>query len=207
MAFSKVYTYVPNIIGYFRVIFAILAFKYSHDEYVKFFVFYAISALLDMADGHAARLLNQCSQFGALLDMITDRCSTIALMVVLSHFYKDYENYFIALITLDIVSHFARLCATLQSGSKSHKAVKENHIKIMKIYYGNKYFLAFMCFGNEGFFLFSYLYHFYATSSVFYILWGFFFPICAAKQIINAIQFFQAVDDIVSLDDQQKLKK
>ncbi|KAN0041533.1 hypothetical protein ACTFIV_004075 [Dictyostelium citrinum] len=139
--------------------------------------------------------------------MITDRCSTIALMVVLSHFYKDYENHFIALITLDIVSHFARLCATLQSGSKSHKAVKENHIKIMKIYYGNKYFLAFMCFGNEGFFLFSYLYHFYASATVFYILWGFFFPICAAKQIINAIQFFQAVDDIVSLDDQQKLKK
>ncbi|KAF2070013.1 hypothetical protein CYY_008670 [Polysphondylium violaceum] len=141
---SKIYTYVPNIIGYFRVLFAILAFMYSHDDFIKFFVFYAISALLDMADGHAARLLNQCSQFGALLDMVTDRCTTIALMVVLSHFYPAYTNVYISLIVLDIVSHMARLWTR----GESHKIVKPNHLKIMKVYYGNKYFLAFMCFAS-----------------------------------------------------------
>ncbi|EGG19551.1 hypothetical protein DFA_00129 [Cavenderia fasciculata] len=220
---SPVYFYIPNLIGYCRVIFAVLAFFYSYDDYQRFFVFYALSALLDMADGHAARYFNQCkhisndiisydrliviasssSQFGAVLDMVTDRCSTVALIVVLSQFYPQYLNMFIFLIVLDILSHFARLVA---SAGKSHKTVAQNHLSIMRIYYGNKYFLAFMCFGNEGFFLFSYLYYFFSHSIVFAIQWYVFFPICFVKQAINVIQFFQAATDIVELDDQALLE-
>eukprot|EP01132_Coremiostelium_polycephalum_P002718 gene2718-3375_t len=198
---SKVWTFIPNLIGYARVIFAVLAFYYCYNDYMKFFIFYAISGLLDMADGHAARMFNQCSQFGALLDMITDRCSTIALIIVLSHFYPQYLNVFISLIVLDVISHFARLYSTLITGSKSHKATSVNHLKIMRIYYDNKYFLAFMCFGNEAFFLWSYLYNFFPETFVLYLIWGCFFPISLGKQIINVIQFFQAITDIVELDD------
>ncbi|KYR00594.1 hypothetical protein DLAC_02613 [Tieghemostelium lacteum] len=204
---SKVYTYIPNLIGYGRVIFAIMAFVYSYEDYKKFFVFYALSALLDMADGHAARYFNQCSQFGALLDMITDRCSTIALIVVLSHFYPKYLNVYISLIVLDIVSHFARLFSTLMTGKTSHKMTDANHLKIMKIYYENKYFLAFMCFGNEGFFLFTYLYHFFPNALVYFIQWFFFFPISAFKQVINFIQFAQAISDIVAFDERKSKEK
>ncbi|GAM20506.1 hypothetical protein SAMD00019534_036810, partial [Acytostelium subglobosum LB1] len=201
---SSVYFYIPNIIGYARVVFATLAFFYSYHSYAHFFVFYAASALLDMADGHAARYFGQCSQFGALLDMVTDRCSTTALIVVLSQFYPENLNLYIFLIVLDILSHFARLYSTLICGNKSHKAVKDNHLAIMRIYYGNKYFLAFMCFGNEGFFLFSYLYHFFPHPVVHAIQWYIWFPICFVKQSINVIQFFQAVSDIVELDDANK---
>ncbi len=34
---------------------------------------YALSCLLDAADGYAARKLGQTSRFGAVLDMVTDR--------------------------------------------------------------------------------------------------------------------------------------
>lgn len=34
---------------------------------------YGASSLLDAADGYAARALNQSSEFGAVLDMVTDR--------------------------------------------------------------------------------------------------------------------------------------
>lgn len=35
---------------------------------------YGVSCLLDAVDGMAARALNQTSKFGAVLDMVTDRC-------------------------------------------------------------------------------------------------------------------------------------
>ena len=42
---------------------------------------FQLSGLLDAVDGHAARLLNQSSKFGAMLDMLTDRCATMCLLV------------------------------------------------------------------------------------------------------------------------------
>jgi len=39
----------------------------------------------------AARKLNQTSQFGGLLDMITDRCATLGLLILLSNEYSHGE--------------------------------------------------------------------------------------------------------------------
>jgi len=41
------------------------------------YFFVQLSGLLDAVDGHAARMLNQSSKFGAMLDMLTDRCATM----------------------------------------------------------------------------------------------------------------------------------
>jgi phosphatidylglycerophosphate synthase len=48
---------------------------------------YLGSFIADLFDGMAARKFNQCSEFGGLLDMITDRCSTLGLFFVL---YGEY---------------------------------------------------------------------------------------------------------------------
>jgi len=37
-------------------------------------VLYLVSCILDAFDGKMARLLNQSTRFGAVLDMVTDRC-------------------------------------------------------------------------------------------------------------------------------------
>lgn len=100
-------------IGYLRILCTTISFYYAYDDYITFFALYSISELLDMADGHAARYLNQCmkfiylflrlfswafvdfsvgSKFGAVLDMITDRCSTMMLIIVLTDFYPE-RNY------------------------------------------------------------------------------------------------------------------
>jgi CDP-diacylglycerol--inositol 3-phosphatidyltransferase len=42
-----------------------------HPKYAT--LAYGVSCLLDAADGHAARALQQTSKFGAVLDMVTDR--------------------------------------------------------------------------------------------------------------------------------------
>jgi len=201
---SPVYTYVPNIIGYSRILFTTIAFYYAYDDYIKFFILYSISELLDMADGHAARYLGQCSKFGAVLDMITDRCSTMMLCIVLTDFYPErkYIYCFLAICSLDLVSHYARLYSSLATGSSGHKEVKANHFALMKIYYSNKYFLALMVAGNEGFWLALYLLHFNATS-IAYVILVISAPICFLKQLINVIQFIQAMKDIVVLDENE----
>lgn len=49
------------------------------------------------------------SKLGALLDMLTDRMGTTALLVVLSHLYKHAWGFFVFLIVLDIVSHWLQM--------------------------------------------------------------------------------------------------
>jgi CDP-diacylglycerol--inositol 3-phosphatidyltransferase len=71
---SEVYFFWPNLIGYSRIVLAAAAFAFAFESFQLFFFFYAASAALDMADGHAARYFNQVSRYGAVLDMVTDRC-------------------------------------------------------------------------------------------------------------------------------------
>ena len=69
----SVFLYVPNLIGYFRIISALASFYFAKDQPLLFLALYALSYLLDAADGPAARYLKQTSMFGAMLDMVTDR--------------------------------------------------------------------------------------------------------------------------------------
>src|SRR5262245_12834365 len=70
---ENVFLFIPNLIGYLRVILAALALYYMpyHPHYST--LLYGTSSFLDAADGWAARKFNQTSQFGAVLDMIVDR--------------------------------------------------------------------------------------------------------------------------------------
>ena len=70
---ENVYLFVPNLIGYVRVITAAasLIIMPSHPKMCT--LVYFISCILDVFDGMAARALGQTSKFGAVLDMVTDR--------------------------------------------------------------------------------------------------------------------------------------
>ena len=54
---------------------AALHYMSYHPKYST--LLYCVSALLDAVDGQAARRLGQSSKFGAVLDMVTDRCACI----------------------------------------------------------------------------------------------------------------------------------
>lgn len=97
--------------------------------------------------------------------------------MVLSQFYPQYSWFFLGLVALDIMSHFARVYryfflfnsifsfvifhSSLASGATSHKSVGENQSWLMRIYYTNRLVLGFLCFGNEGFFIMLYMLHFW----------------------------------------------
>ena len=88
---TNVLLYIPNIIGYLRVVLTLLSLSimicYPH-QWIIAIICYVSSFVGDLFDGMAARKFNQCSTFGGLLDMVTDRCSTAGLLCVLTREYS-----------------------------------------------------------------------------------------------------------------------
>lgn len=101
---------------------------------------YTISCLLDALDGYAARMLDQGTQFGAVLDMVTDRCTTTCLLVFLAAAMPRWAIVFQGLIVLDLASHYMHMYASLVVGGAgtSHKDVSNSQNWLMRVYYTNK---------------------------------------------------------------------
>jgi hypothetical protein len=102
-------------------------------------ILYSVSCLLDALDGYAARRYEQSTKFGAVLDMVTDRCTTSCLLVFLAQAFPRWSIVFQGLISLDLASHYMHMYATLSMGGseKSHKNVDESRSWILKQYYSN----------------------------------------------------------------------
>jgi hypothetical protein len=100
---------------------------------------YSISCLLDALDGYAARKYEQSTKFGAVLDMVTDRCTTTCLLVFLAQAFPRWSIVFQGLISLDLASHYMHMYATLSMGgtNQSHKNVDESRSWLLKQYYSN----------------------------------------------------------------------
>ncbi|KAL5635605.1 hypothetical protein ACGC1H_004418 [Rhizoctonia solani] len=154
---ENVYLFVPNLIGYTRVILVGISLHYMGSHPNTCTLLYGISALLDAVDGQAARALGQTSKFGAVLDMVTDRCATSCLLCYLSSRYTSYAAIFQMLITLDFSSHYMHMYSSLVTGSKSHKAVSSDVSRILWYYYNDSTTLFVFCAANELFFVALYL--------------------------------------------------
>lgn len=160
---ENVFLFIPNLIGYSRVILAACSLFYMSYHPKACTVLYLISCLLDAVDGQAARALGQTSKFGAVLDMVTDRCTTSCLLCFLSSAYPSYALVFQFLITLDFSSHYIHMYSSLVTGSSSHKTVTSDVSRILWYYYNDSRTLFLFCAGNELFFVCLYLNAFYTT--------------------------------------------
>jgi len=126
--------------GYSRIILALASLYYMPLHPRTCSILYSISCLLDALDGVAARYFHQSTQFGSVLDMVTDRCTTACLLVFLSSAWPRWALLFQGLISLDLASHYYHMYATLTMAGvgKSHKAVDEGRSKLLHLYYTNK---------------------------------------------------------------------
>lgn len=233
---------MPNLIGYARVILAALSLYFMKGNPKVCTVLYGISCLLDAFDGMAARALGQSTKFGAVLDMVTDRCTTSCLLCFLTSAYPNAAIVFQGLITLDFSSHYIHMYSSLLTGSKSHKIVTSDVSRILWYYYNDSRILFLFCAGNELFFVCLYLMASYETplelslqallapvpsaltaplfehiksnpSSILafvarelpqltwpQIVGALTLPVCAAKQVINVVQFWKAAKVLVGVD-------
>ena len=127
-------------LGYSRIVLAFASLYYMPLHPRTCSLLYSISCLLDALDGIAARYFQQSTQFGAVLDMVTDRCTTACLLIFLSSAFPRWAILFQGLISLDLASHYMHMYATLTMGGSghSHKKVDESRSKLLHLYYTNK---------------------------------------------------------------------
>ncbi|KAE9454452.1 hypothetical protein C3L33_13626, partial [Rhododendron williamsianum] len=125
----SVYLYIPNIIGYIRVLMNCFAFYICSSNKKLFSVLYFVSFVCDALDGWFARKFNQVF---LCLPMISTAC----LLVILSQVYRP-GLVFLSLLALDIASHWFQMYR-----QSSHKDVKDSTNWLFKAYYGNRMFMV-----------------------------------------------------------------
>uniref|UniRef100_A0A8C5E4A1 CDP-diacylglycerol--inositol 3-phosphatidyltransferase n=1 Tax=Gouania willdenowi TaxID=441366 RepID=A0A8C5E4A1_GOUWI len=190
--------------GYARVVLALLSFYLMPWSPTPAVFCYMLSALLDAFDGHAARCmytLNQSTKFGAMLDMLTDRCATMCLLVNLSLLYPSYTFLFQVSMSLDIASHWLHLHSSTIKGSSSHKTIDLSGNPVLRIYYTSKPVLFVMCLGNELFFCLLYVLHHIEEPAVWlYCLQGLCAIICFLKTSISVVHLVTASQNMAAMD-------
>ncbi|KFZ22690.1 hypothetical protein V502_02824, partial [Pseudogymnoascus sp. VKM F-4520 (FW-2644)] len=157
--YENIFLFWPNIIGYVRIVLALGSLYYMPLHPRTCTIMYSVSCLLDALDGYAARYFSQSTRFGAVLDMVTDRCTTACLLVFLASAFPRWSIVFQGLISLDLASHYMHMYATLVMGGSggSHKKVDRSRSYILNLYYTNKTVLFLFCALNEIFFIALYL--------------------------------------------------
>lgn len=153
---ENIYFYVPNLIGYFRIVCSLAAFTVALDHPTFCAAAYLTGFLCDAFDGWCARRFQQTSQFGTVLDMVTDRLSTTGLLVIVSILHHDLYVYCLGLLLLDIFSHWSEMYFSLASGAKSHKDI-ESRFWILRAYYKSRMLMGFCCLCCEVLYLMLYL--------------------------------------------------
>jgi len=150
---TNVFVYVPNLIGYARVVLASIALAYAFEDVPFALGAYFLSFVCDELDGRFARMFDQCSEFGKLLDMVTDRLATAGLLMVLSTKFPNWFFSCLTLLLLDIGSHWLQMYASVLQSKQSHKEVDPGANFVLRLYYTNRIFMGICCVSAEVLYL------------------------------------------------------
>ncbi|KDD73918.1 hypothetical protein H632_c1731p0 [Helicosporidium sp. ATCC 50920] len=153
---GNVHIYVANLIGYARVAFAAYAFAVALSSPGRMVTAYWLSFVCDELDGRFARMFNQTSTLGTVMDMVTDRVATSCLLCILCVLVPTATPLFLAILGLDIFSHWFQMYATLVAGAASHKDVHSSSA-IIRTYYRHRLFMGACCICCEVLYLSLYL--------------------------------------------------
>jgi CDP-diacylglycerol--inositol 3-phosphatidyltransferase len=218
---TNVLWFVPNCIGYTRVLMTLSSFFIMSafpEQWLTGILLYLGSFVGDLIDGMVARKLNQTSSFGGVLDMITDRCSTAGLLYVLAAEYTTVDEglslpvfrlTFLALLILDIASHWCQMYSSLSLGAH-HKSEAGNKDKnfLVRWFYAYYWFFGYLCVGAEFTYIILYVRrHLDPTtfiSTALDIVLAICLPGCIAKQFVNVMQLTSACYSIAQYDADQR---
>ncbi|KAJ1569941.1 CDP-diacylglycerol-inositol 3-phosphatidyltransferase [Nowakowskiella sp. JEL0078] len=222
---TDVFLFVPNLIGYSRVILGVVGLYLLPTRPLVAMLCYSISALLDAVDGLAARHFHQATQFGSVLDMVTDRSTTSCLLVYLAVQHPAHALIFQLLIALDLSSHYMHMYMSLTQGAKSHKSLSEKDHWLLRTYYNNNKVLFVVCAGDQLFFIALYLLGWAAQRrrlvdlgdggglvelemleaglGIVRMIWWVSLPVCVLKQFLNVVQLVRASVGLAKDDARQ----
>ena len=213
-----VYLFVPNLIGYARVLLTAVSMWALHEAagapgktaggsgvplWVAGIAAYASSFVLDFFDGYAARAFNQSSNFGAVLDMVTDRVSTMLLLMLLGAKLEP-QNFFsyAFLAALDYSSHWVQMYSS-KGHHKSEEANKGRWLPV-RIFYGVYPFFAFCCAGTEFFYIFRAVLHFSPNESLELFTNTVLLLACVSKNVVNMAQLLSGFETVAKRDVEER---
>ena len=193
---------------------------FSPNQWELAIVSYIYSFAADLFDGMAARKFNQCSSFGGMLDMVTDRCSTLGLLFILYGEYgnTDREHFafyritFLLLAVLDISSHWCQMYSTasLQIHHKSSEG-NANRFFLVRWYYQCYPFFGYCCVSAEVTYITMYiLNHLEEGDPLLKIgsnILKLVIPGCVTKQIVNVFQLTTSCFQVAEYDAKNANKK
>jgi phosphatidylglycerophosphate synthase len=90
--------YVPNVLGYLRIVLAFVGLYFAVvNQPVFAVVSWILSSIMDLFDGIAARVLQQTSSFGVFLDIAADNLlrTTVWLAVAMVSFQYEQKQQFL----------------------------------------------------------------------------------------------------------------
>ncbi|CAN0087100.1 unnamed protein product [Pylaiella littoralis] len=197
--------------GYARIIAVLASYFLADTNWKASFLCYVLAFAGDAVDGAVARYFNQSSQFGAVLDMVTDRCSTAGLLMVLSRLYKEATPAFLFLLLMfiDLFSHWMHVQSTAGRHHKAADTLADRNV-ITRLFYGCYPFFAFCCVGTELFYVALYLLVFVPEASfalgggvavsLYAVCYYVFLPACLCKQAVNVAQLCAASLSLASAE-------
>ena len=212
---NNVFWFIPNLIGYSRVVCGLAAFvlwMIFPQSWLWGLLLYLGSFVGDAVDGWAARKWDQCSTFGSVLDMVTDRCATLGLLQILTAEFSHIPDssllnqvcplVLVLLATLDISSHWCQMYASLLTKSH-HKSAEANQDAnpLVQLYYANYYFFGYLCVGAELTYILALVFvKTLPSSAVPMLTWVIILPACVMKQLVNVAQLLSACRAIAQHD-------
>uniref|UniRef100_G1TWS0 CDP-diacylglycerol--inositol 3-phosphatidyltransferase n=1 Tax=Oryctolagus cuniculus TaxID=9986 RepID=G1TWS0_RABIT len=152
------------------------------------------------------------TRFGAMLDMLTDRCATMCLLVNLALLYPRATLLFQLSMSLDVASHWLHLHSSVVRGSESHKMIDLSGNPVLRIYYTSRPALFTLCAGNELFYCLLYLFNFsegplVGSVGLFRVGLWVTAPIALLKSLISIIHLVTAARNMAALDAADRAKK
>ena|SRR3990167_4532687 len=189
--------FIPNIIDYIRILLLISALcVFSIRPWIAVWLFLT-NSVLDGLDGALARKLNQQSKLGALLDFSIDRASITMILGGCIWMYPRFFLYFIAVMMMDIASHFA-VCYATAFNSGAHLDFVSRGSKLL-FWFSKKNWLRYIiCSSHDGFFGFLFGY-FLLPSPLWFIPLALYTPGMLLKTWIHLEQFYLAAKFSASL--------
>lgn len=196
-----VFVYVPNLIGYARIILLLAFYVFALSKWDVAIACYVASFAGDLLDGYFAKKLDQRSTFGMVLDMITDRVATAGLLSICSILYPSATPLFLALQGLDLASHWYHMYSTATAGGhhKSEAALAHRNL-VLRVYYASYPLFAYLCVSAELTYIALYVLHWWPHAALKTIFLFFCLPGCFAKQVVNVAQLASAANELAHRD-------
>lgn len=182
--------FIPNILDYVRILLLIfVVFLFPIHPWLGIML-YLVNSVLDMLDGTLARLFNQQSKLGALLDFSIDRAAITILLAGCIWINPHLFVLFVAVMALDIASHFAVCYANAYNGSSHLQFVSQG--SQLLIWFSQKSWVRYLICTSHDLFFGIFICNFLAPSPSWLILWVILTPGMLLKTWIHLEQFYLA---------------